>query len=579
MPEQPPDLTPEMVGFGPLSAPMVTAARAARQVIAGKAPNDELSDTQVALAASFALEHQDILKYEHRTGRWLICDPVSHVWRYDETGEHTRLLQSFLETQVFDQAALAASRHDLNALRAVAKKSLSAHGVRDVRELTKHQEGIACAGDEWDRDPWVIADAAGTLVDLRNGGRRPLRPNDRIRRACAVQIDTAARCDRFRKFVTEICNGDDELVKLLTASLGYSLTGDISEQVFFVAVGAGANGKSTLLELVAYILGYLSGLLPFSTLMRDRNTGAVQAEVADLPGTRFVRASEVREGAHLDEGRIKSLTGGDPISAARKFGHPFTFRPEFKLWLGVNHRPRVSDRSHGFWRRAVLIPFSRTFPGDKRLEQQLRDEAPGILAWLVEAALDWQREGLPRPAASEDARRSWRETEDVIGQWASCSLVADEASQIGAADAFKAFSAWADAQGLSDRERPNHRTFGEWMASHFKGRKTRTGRFYEARLASVTDDGSDGQDAAEQNASSHGSDGNRHEPSPSPLPPPGELLANRHEPSPNAEGVTDDGCDTSNQILPYTRASEEVGETTTTNHHPSRPDGVDRVRL
>jgi putative DNA primase/helicase len=475
--------------FGPTSRPMVAAAKAARMVIAGEAPDDELRDTDAQTAALFSLDHCDRLRFDHRRKAYMTCDERSSVWRPAASGEALRLFQSWAETRAFERVCQAASKRDVPAIRAAVRRSLSARGLRDVLDLAAHQAAMAVRGDEWDRDPMALATADGQLVDLRTGATRPTRPADMVTLASAVPLDTAARPDRWCQFLTEITNGDVDREALIRLALGYSLTGEITEQVFFVALGGGANGKSTMLETVGYVAGALAGTLPFSVLTRDRDSRAVQAELSDLPGVRFVRASEINEGQHLDAGRFKGFTGGDPISAARKFGHPFTFRPAFKLWLGVNHRPRVNDRSHGFWRRAILIPFERTFPGDKHLERQLRDEAPGILGWLVEAAVDWHRHGLPRSQAVEDARSDWRESEDLIGQWAAQALQDAPEARLSGAHAFKAFTAWAAAEGLGDRERPGARTFGEWMGQRFEAKRTKAGKAYGVRL--VTGDGCD----------------------------------------------------------------------------------------
>jgi putative DNA primase/helicase len=473
--------------FGPLSRPMPAAVKTARRVIAGDVPRDELQGTDAALARAFALDHGDELQYDHRRKAWMLCDRVSKIWRPDPSGEAARTLQGWLETRCFERVAAALSKRDMAELQAESRRSLSARGLPNLLALASTQAGMATAGDDWDVDPWLLATAAGDLVDLRSGTVRPLAPVDRITRSAGVSVDPAARCDRFRRFLSEICNDERELVTLLAAALGYSVTGATTEQVFFMCLGSGSNGKTLLLEVVAYVLGDLAGSIPFNCLTRDRDIRAVQAELAELPGVRFARAAEVREGAYFDEGRIKSLTGGDTITVARKYGHPFPFRPTFKLWLSANSRPRVADRSHGLWRRVRLIPFERTFPGDQALERQLRDEGPGILGLLVEACLQWQAHGLPEHAGADRARAAWREAEDVIGQWAESSLVADDQARLPAAEAFRLFTAWADAEGVAPRERPGRRTFGEWLGARFTAGKSRAGKHYGARV--VTGDG------------------------------------------------------------------------------------------
>jgi putative DNA primase/helicase len=234
------------------------------------------------------------------------------------------------------------------------------------------------------------------------------------------------------------------------------------------------------------VMGDYAAVLPFATLAKDRDIRSVPVEIARLPGRRFVRASEIRGGVALDEGRLKSITGEDTLSARGLYQSPFEFRSVAKLWLAVNKLPRVDDRGHAFWRRAIVLPFRRTFDGstrDNRLKDKLQAEGAGILNWLIEGALMWQRDGLPRGVEAADrARDDWRESQDLIGQWAHDHVVSDTAAATKAAQAFAAFKTWATTEGLSDREIPGSRTFGEWMGENFKRARRRGGIVYECRV-------------------------------------------------------------------------------------------------
>ena len=123
-------------------------------------------------------------------------------------------------------------------------------------------------------------------------------------------------------------------------------------------------------------------------------------------GQRLVTASESGE-VRLNEPRMKALTGCDPITARYLYGEPFTFMPTAKFILATNTKPVVADNSAGFWRRLKLVPFTRSFEGsarDQHLEDYLKaHEGPGILRWLVDGCLAWQRNGLGEPAAIRDA--------------------------------------------------------------------------------------------------------------------------------------------------------------------------------
>ena len=473
-----------------LSKPMPPAAKAALQVVRGDAPDDELAGTEAALAAEFSVAFGDSLRFDFRRRLWMRCD--HGAWHEDRTAGALRQLQSWAETRVFEQVARAVSKRDMVATAAAAKRALSARALRNVLDLAAAQIAMADDGKGWDPDPWLIVTRDGTAVDLRTGEARTATPADRVTLTLGVTYDAGATCPTFLRFLRDVCDDDPALVDLVHKAAGYSLSGDTREQKFFICFGNGANGKSTLLEALAFVMGDLAAVIPFSVLMRDRDTRSVPVEIAQLPGRRFVRASELRAGSPIDEGRIKAMTGGDVLKARGLYQMPFEFRPIAKMWLACNSLPRVDDRTFSFWRRAIAIPFTRTFEGascDPQLSHKLQAEWSGILNWMVKGALAWQREGLPQAEAARAVTQDWRESQDMIGQWASTCLVTHVDGRLKAADAYRRFGAWAEAEALTERERPGRRTFGEWMAQHFTRKSTASGKVYLARL--VDGEGSD----------------------------------------------------------------------------------------
>jgi phage/plasmid-associated DNA primase len=150
-----------------------------------------------------------------------------------------------------------------------------------------------------------------------------------------------------------------------------------------------------------------------------RNNNTTPWELAELPGKRMTVLSEIEEGRRLREGTIKDLTGKDTMTVQRKREHPFEFRPQHKLWLYGNHKPRISGTDNGIWRRILLVPFLESFEGrkDKSLEGKLLAELPGILAWAVHGAVQWYRDGLQAPDKVVEATQEYREESDVLSQF------------------------------------------------------------------------------------------------------------------------------------------------------------------
>jgi putative DNA primase/helicase len=105
------------------------------------------------------------------------------------------------------------------------------------------------------------------------------------------------------------------------------------------------------------------------------------------------------------------------VTARFLYREHFEFKPQFKLWLVTNHRPRVDGDDDAIWRRLRLIPFEQSFRGreDPKLDETLQAELPGILRWAVEGCIEWKRDGLGDAAAVVRATREYREDEDTLG--------------------------------------------------------------------------------------------------------------------------------------------------------------------
>jgi putative DNA primase/helicase len=346
--------------------------------------------------------------------------------------------------------------------------------------MARCETPISDDGRDWDNRPMLLVVGNG-VVDLTTGIRRDGVPDDRMVLYTPVQFDPEARPHRFEQFISEIFQGDLDLIDFVQRALGYSLTGQTIEQVLFILYGTGANGKSVFLSIIRAALGEYGYNMPFSTVeLKARAT--IPNDVAALVDKRFVTASETNESARFNEARIKALTGCDPITARFMHSEFFTFRPVAKFWLSVNHKPQVSDDSYGFWRRVRLIPFTQQFKDDQadpNLEVKLREELPGILAWLVRGCLEWQRRGLKPPAVVLNATETYREESDPLGQFIAERCHLDGASTAPARELYRGYRSWAEEQGFRDREILTSQAFGRRVGDRFKKKHTRCGAVYE----------------------------------------------------------------------------------------------------
>ena len=325
----------------------------------------------------------------------------------------------------------------------------------------------------------MLLGVANGVVDLRNGTLRDGRRGDAITMHSVVRYDAGAKCPRWAKFLAEVFDDDDVLIDWLWRAIGYSATGLTSEQIAFLLYGLGWNGKSTLLRVLVDVLGHYATNAAFSTFEVGPKH-AIPNDVAALAGKRLVTASEVKEGASLNISRIKSLVGEDSFTARFLYGEVFTFRPQLKLWLAINHRPRVADDSEGFWRKIRLIPFTQSFKGrsDKNLEASLKAEYPGILRWMIEGCLEWQQRGLDPPDIVVAATAEYQEDSDILGPFLSERCTEAEEATVRAGELYGAYSTWAVDQNLNKRERLSSTAFGRKMSERFTKGKDEKGAYY-----------------------------------------------------------------------------------------------------
>jgi P4 family phage/plasmid primase-like protien len=357
-----------------------------------------------------------------------------------------------------------------------AERFMDEHGVRSIRKLGRQglEQGNALAlkwatrsesaggltavgtiaakldtrteADQLDADPWIL-NARNGIVDLRTG---VLRPHERERlctKVAGTYYDPAATCPRFMRFLTEIFQGDLDLVAYMLRYLGSSLSGVIRDQVFQLWYGTGSNGKSTLVEVMLHVLGdYAQKMAAELLTSATRSSAAASPDVVRLRGVRFTAGVETAEGQRWNEVLVKELTGGDRIVARKLHHEPIEFRPTWKMAMAVNHRPVVRGTDHGIWRRIHLIPFLQMFEGlskDPGLLDYLRDhEAPGILALLVRGCMEWAASGLNPPASVLAAVAEYREGQDTIGAFLGECTRPEDAATAGRSELYRAYRNW-----------------------------------------------------------------------------------------------------------------------------------------
>ncbi|MFI8437056.1 phage/plasmid primase, P4 family [Streptomyces sp. NPDC079020] len=415
----------------------------------------------------------------NRARGWHSFPEDAHHWHTDAEGDD---VTSTVQTMLRD---LRKSEKDQRRSQYLGSKQRRDNVVDMLKGLTD----VRYSGD-WDADPWLLA-APNGVIDLRTGELSEGTPGQRITKAVSVPYDPDAKAPRWEQFLAEVFAHDPELPDYVQRLLGYGITGSTKEQCFAVLYGSGSNGKSTLLTTLRELLGAHATTVPFDMFTTSGKTrGGPDAEM--LVGTRLALASETNRSAVLDSAAIKNATGGEEITVNPKYRKPYAFKPQALILLASNYKPVVKEQDNGTWRRVKLIPFLQSFQGENKdlnLEDTLRAEMPGILAWLVRGSVDWYADGLHDPDSVKAAVEAYKEESDTLAGFFPGILVADPKGRVTGADLWNAYTAWAEEEGmdafrtkrsLTNALKERCRTMGTYNSAGKRG-------FTGIRLAAQTD--------------------------------------------------------------------------------------------
>jgi putative DNA primase/helicase len=373
-----------------------------------KSWSDEDPFSEQALAMCFVDRIKSTLRYVDKKG-WM-------VWYRPRWST----APSFLAFELARQCCAQVAKLCGNGKPPVSV--LTAKTAAAVERLAKGNGAIAVEIEQLDADDWVITagDRRGDATfDLRTAIGRPTDPRDLITKTAACAVAPSGTPHPIWTAFLERFAPDPELRAFLKRFCGYCLTGVTSEHKFVFVYGTGANGKSTFMNTVAGIFGEYATIADVGTFMAAAHERH-PTDIAKLHGYRLVIAQETEKGRRWDETKIKSMTGGDKMTARFMRQDFFDFTPKFKLWVIGNHKPRLDNVDEAMRRRLLLVPFLVQIPPEERdpeLAQKLKAEWPAILRWMLEGCVEWQAVGLAPPKIVTEATDQYFDDQDTIQQW------------------------------------------------------------------------------------------------------------------------------------------------------------------
>jgi putative DNA primase/helicase len=455
----------------------------------------------------FATLFRDRFVYVKNFQEWY--EWSGHVWKKDIMNRALAAVDKIAEIYLEEYKRISEQMTDLIKSGADKDETMKLRKIQDklmerARQLRGDNRRTAClkfahtidhpiavTGEEFDNKPMLFPCANG-VIDLETGKLHPGRPDDFLSMASPVEwkgIDEPAPL--WEKTLREIFNvdreGDDlSIIEYVQRLFGYSITGLVKEKVFPMLYGkTGWNGRSLIVETISDIMGELAGSIPSEMLLSQKfskSASGPSPDIMSLKGKRFAFASEIDEGQKFSTAKIKWLTGKDELTGRNPHDkYPTRYKPTHKLFVMTNTQPDAAANDKAFWERMHLIPFDISFinktptepyqrQANLNLDQELKKELSGILAWLVRGCLMWQRDGLNPPKIITEASEEYRRNEDLLADFIDECCIREPGAKEKATKLYARFVTWYN-ENIGKKEWSGTK-FGKQLSQRFPKHKS-----------------------------------------------------------------------------------------------------------
>ena len=364
-------------------------------------------DYDLAMDARDHLEGRTV--FVQAENQWYMCSQTSQpgYWSREDRSGMNLLLADVILKSTGDTATLRQTEAVKGMLRGM----------------------LAARPQDFNREPWLIGLKNGVL-DLRTRSVRPVKPEDMLTRMAPVEFDPDAECPTWERHLRAMFRTgepmdsppNEQAINFLQRAIGASLVGEVVGDQFFVVVcGPKRTGKGVLTRTMKAILGPYATTLPERVLFGRADMHSTDLTV--LQDARLAFAEELPSLQQMNVSRLKTLTGGDSISARRIAKDVVEFKPSHVLWVTVNNLPDTGYEAFGpIAERVRILRTGPTVPYDNRVADwpaRIESELPGILNWALAGLTAWQADGyrLPQEPWMRREVEEWEGGQDPLGAW------------------------------------------------------------------------------------------------------------------------------------------------------------------
>ena len=353
-------------------------------------------------ALRFFYQYQDSIRYVQDMDTYLIYQASTDkegkllgggVWRFASYKDFEPLFQEFQ----YHLALIAKNKDEMDVAQVYNDTGYTNRLFQKIRAIDE------CIIQSWDLNRYpCLLNVLNGVIDLRTGELLPANLNFYFTQQAPVEYKPYVRSLKFEHFIEEILPYTRHAV---LRYLGYCLTGEFREQKALFILGSGANGKSTLLNVMDTLLGrdYTDTCpIEFFSDKVIKTKSSPTPERSILINRRFIQVDEIKGGEVLDAGEFKLLTGSNSIPCRRMYKSPEVItNPTHKFIFSGNYLPELKGNAEdgGLIRRLMVAEFPRKFAPEEKdvylIDKLVKSESlSGILNILVSHAVMYYKYGL-----------------------------------------------------------------------------------------------------------------------------------------------------------------------------------------
>jgi putative DNA primase/helicase len=421
----------------------------AREALRAEGILESVSDTDeqrtdLGNARRLVARHGQNIRYCEVFKQWFIWD--GRRWHKDDTGEIERLAKETLD-QLLQEAIAAEDSEDNDKRLMWALKSQEHRHIKHMIDLAKTEPGVYVLPGDLDRHRHLVNLPNGTL-NLHTKELYPHRREDLLTKLTRGAYSKGATHPLWDKTLA-LFLPNPAIRAFVQRAVGSGIEGGNAEKRLYFAYGPRDSGKTTLFVGVTEALGPdYAATTGFETFAERRDQAGALNEMARFAGKRLVYAEEISEGLALSHALVKRMTGGGKLQAKILYRDTFEFAPEFTVFLAANDYPVVSSADDPIWQRLVAIPFAHTIREDQHdpLARDTLTTDPdaltAILTWAIDGYFAYQQEGLNIPAEIQEARATYRQAMNPLGEFIDERCVVHPQAKAKPSEIFEHYKRW-----------------------------------------------------------------------------------------------------------------------------------------